>query len=57
MGFEVKATNYDFPAKVVSRREPGTQDMPAYLNTTLWGEKHAPTPAEYRYELPPVPGA
>jgi SAM-dependent methyltransferase len=57
MGFEVKATNYDFPAKIVSRREPGTQDMPAYLNTTLWGEKHSPTPDEYRYELPPVPGA
>jgi hypothetical protein len=31
--------------------------MPAYLNTTLWGEKHSPTPDEYRYELPPVPGA
>ena len=57
MGFEIKATNYDFPAKVVSRREPGTQDLPAFLNTTLWGEKHAPTPAEYRYELPPAPGA
>jgi len=57
MGFEVKATNYDFPAKIVSRRELGTQALPAYLNTTLWGEKHAATPAEYRYELPPAPGA
>jgi len=57
MGFEVRATNYDFPAKIVSRREPGTQDMPAFLNTTLWGEKRAPTPDEYRYELSPVPGA
>jgi SAM-dependent methyltransferase len=57
MGFEVKATNYDFPAKVLSRREPGTQDLPAFLNTTLWGQKHSRTPDEYRYELPPVPGA
>ena len=36
---------------------PATQRMPAFLNTTLWGEKRAPTPDEYRYELPPVPGA
>jgi hypothetical protein len=57
MGFEVRATNYDFPAKIVSRRELGTQALPAYLNTTLWGEKHSATPAEYRYELPPAPGA
>jgi hypothetical protein len=28
-----------------------TQHMPAFLNTTLWGEKRAPTPDEYRYEL------
>jgi Methyltransferase domain len=51
MGFEVVATNYDFPARIYSRRLAGTQHQPAFLNTTLWGEKRAPTPDEYRYEL------
>jgi hypothetical protein len=51
MGFEVVATNYDFPARIYSRRVPTTQHMPAFLNTTLWGEKRGPTPAEYVYEL------
>jgi hypothetical protein len=51
MGFEVVATNYDFPVRLYSRRVEGAQHMPAFLNTTLWGEKRAPTPAEYRYEL------
>jgi SAM-dependent methyltransferase len=51
MGVEVIATDYDFPARVYSRRMAGTHNMPAYLNTTLLGEKRAPTPDEYRYEL------
>jgi hypothetical protein len=51
MGFEVVATGYDFPIRIYSRRVPDLQLLPAYLNTTLWGEKRAPTPAEYRYEL------
>ena len=51
MGFEVLATNYDFPARIFSRRVATTQHMPAFLNTTLWGEKRASTLAEYRYEL------
>jgi Methyltransferase domain len=51
MGFEVVATNYDFPVRLVSRRDPVGQRMPAFLNTTLWGEKRAPTPDQYRYEL------
>jgi hypothetical protein len=51
MGFEVVATNHDFPIRVYSRRVPDLQLLPAYLNTTLWGEKRAPTPDEYRYEL------
>jgi Methyltransferase domain len=51
MGFEVIATNYDFPVRLYSRRDPIGQRMPAFLNTTLWGEKRAPTPDEYRYEL------
>jgi hypothetical protein len=51
MGLEVVATNYDFPARIYSRRVDGTHRMPAFLNTTLWGEKRAPTPDDYRYEL------
>lgn len=51
MGFEILATNYDFPVRLYCRRVAATQHMPAFLNTTLWGEKRAPTPAEYRYEL------
>lgn len=51
MGFDVVATNNDFPIRLYSRRVAGLQLLPAYLNTTLWAEKRAPTPAEYRYEL------
>ena len=51
MGFEVVATNYDFPVRLYSRRDPIGQLSPAFLNTTLWGEKRAPTPEQYRYEL------
>ena len=51
MGMEVVATNNDFPIRLYSRRVPGLQTGPAFLNTTLWAEKRAPTPTEYRYEL------
>jgi Methyltransferase domain len=51
MAFQVIATNYDFPARIHSRRLSNTQHMPAFLNTTLWGEKRGPTPDEYVYEL------
>jgi SAM-dependent methyltransferase len=51
MGFEVVATNNDFPIRLYSRRVAGLQVLPAYLNTTLWGQKLEPTPSEYRYEL------
>jgi hypothetical protein len=51
MAFQVVATNYDFPARIHSRRLPNTQHMPAFLNTTLWGEKRGPTPDEYLYDL------
>jgi hypothetical protein len=51
MGFEVVETGYDFPAQIFSRREAHSHRQPAFLNTTLWGRKHAPTPDEYRYEL------
>lgn len=51
MGFEVVATNHDFPARVYARRDRSSHRHAAFLNTTLWGEKRAPTPAEYVYEL------
>ena len=51
MGFRVVATDHDFPVRLYARRMPGIQLLPAYLNTTLWGQKEAPTPSEYRYEL------
>jgi SAM-dependent methyltransferase len=51
MGFRVEATDYDFPVRLYSRRMPGIQVLPSFLNVTLWGEKTAPTPEEYRYEL------
>ena len=51
MGFEVVATNHDFPARVYSRRDRRSHLSAAFLNTTLWGEKRAPTPDEYRYDL------
>jgi SAM-dependent methyltransferase len=51
MGLEIVATNNDFPAQIFSRRVEELHRLPAFLNTTLWGEKRAPTPAEYRYEL------
>ena len=51
MGVRVIATNYDFPARLYARRVPGLERHPTYLNTTIWGEKHAPTPDKYRYEL------
>jgi hypothetical protein len=47
----VVATNYDFPVRMYSRRDATLQSSQAFLNTTLWGEKRASTPQEYRYEL------
>ena len=38
-------------APLLARGTRSRQRMPAFLNTTLWGEKRAPTPDEYRYEL------
>jgi len=51
MGFEVAAAGHDFPARIYAKRLPRVQLEEAYLNTTLWGTKRAPTPAEYVYEL------
>jgi SAM-dependent methyltransferase len=52
MGFRTIATDYDFPVRLYARRTPGTQLMPAFLNTILWGEKESATPDDYQYELP-----
>lgn len=51
MGFEVIAADYDFRAYLYSRRVPDSQQHMTYLNTMLWAEKRAATPADYRYEL------
>ncbi len=51
MGFEVEATGYDFPVRLLARREPSVAAHAAWLNTSLWGRKREPTPDDYRYEL------
>jgi hypothetical protein len=53
MGFHVVATDYDFHAYIYARRVPDLEREapPAHLNSMLWGEKRAPTPDEYRFEL------
>jgi hypothetical protein len=51
MGFSVLRTDSEFPARVVSAREPGTSRGTAFLNIRLIGEKIAATPGEYIYEM------
>ena len=51
MGFETDAVGYDFPVRLLARREPSVAAHPAWLNATLWGRKQRTTPEEYRYEL------
>jgi SAM-dependent methyltransferase len=51
MGFRTEATDYDYPAYLYARRIPDSHRHQYFLNTLLWGEKEAPTPPEYRYEL------
>jgi SAM-dependent methyltransferase len=51
MGFRVAETGYDFPARILSRRVADVTRHPAFLNVKLWGEKVAPTPEHYRYDL------
>jgi len=51
MGFEVIATDYEFPSKVVSMRVPGLVRLPSYLNVRLFGEKTSATPESYAYEF------
>ncbi len=40
-----------FPAQSTPVGSAARSATPAFLNTTLWGVKRAPTPADYRYEL------
>lgn len=54
MGFEVLATDYEFPAEVHALEAPSLRHLPAYLNVRLLGVKRAPTPAAYHYELDTV---
>jgi hypothetical protein len=51
MGFEILATDYEFPAQIVAERDPAAREHPAFLNVRLVGRKHAPTPLQYVYEL------
>ena len=54
MGFEVIATDYDFPAKIQADESPEQRNADAYLNVNLVGRKVAATPAEYVYEFDTV---
>lgn len=51
MGFTAEAAGYDFPVRLLARREPSVAAHTAWLNTTLWGRKREPTPDDLRYEL------
>jgi SAM-dependent methyltransferase len=54
MGFRVLATDYEFPAKIYSPRDPGAADLPSFLNVRLFGEKLSKTPAAYIFEYDTV---
>ncbi len=51
MGFNVIATDYEFPVRHYTPRERGLHRCEAYLNVRLLGIKTGPTPADYIYEL------
>jgi hypothetical protein len=51
MGFRVISTDYEFPARIYSRRAVDQHRHPAWLNSLLLGTKTAPTPSEFAYEL------
>ncbi len=50
MGFRVLATDYEFPARICSRREDIVGLLPAFLNVRLFGEKVGETPQNYVFE-------
>lgn len=51
MGFEVIVTDYEFPSRIYSQREPSTAIQPSYLNVRLFGIKRQSTPNQYQYEF------
>lgn len=51
MGFEVIATQYEFPAEIHSPWDPQLNQCESFLNVVLFGRKASATPAEYIYEL------
>jgi SAM-dependent methyltransferase len=51
MGFTVRATDYEFPTSIHTRRVPQLAHHEAWLNTRLVGEKTGPTPTDYVVEL------
>jgi Methyltransferase domain len=51
MGFRVITTDYEFPARIYSRRAVDQHLHPAWLNSLLLGTKVARTPGEFTYEL------
>jgi len=50
MGFNVIATDYEFPVRLKAKESADVAFMPAYLNSRLFGEKTGKTPDEYVYE-------
>lgn len=50
MGFHVIAADYEFPARIYAPQDHQASLVTCYLNVRLYGEKLAPTPAEYIYE-------
>ena len=51
MGFEVIATDYEFPVRHYTARDAWLYRGEAYLNVRLLGKKTSSTPADYIYEL------
>jgi hypothetical protein len=47
----VIATDYEFPAKVLTFRERLYAQHPSFLNVRLYGKKVAKTPPQYVYEF------
>jgi len=51
MGFRVIATDYEFPARVLTFREQFPPAQPSFLNVRLYGEKVERTPSHYIYDF------
>lgn len=51
MGMQVLATDYEYPARVLSRDDRLSRWQDAYLNARLVAEKTSKTPDAYVYEL------